>query len=62
MIDKIDVLQHCECGDLFCHSCKKSYWLLCIVAYHHESVIQLGKDCFDSIGVRGNQIMIPLLL
>ena len=44
MIEKIDILQHGEGSHLGFHSGKEAAWLLCIVAYHHEVVIQLRKD------------------
>ena len=49
MIEKIDVLQHGEGSHLGFHSGEESVWLLGIVAYHHEVVIQLRKDCFDPL-------------
>ena len=49
MIEKIEILQHCEGSHLGFHSGKETAWLLCIVAYHHEVVIQLRTDGLDSI-------------
>ena len=49
MIEKIEILQHCEGSHLGFHSGKETAWLLCIVAYHHEVVIQLRKDGLDSL-------------
>ena len=49
MIEKIDVLQHGEGSHLGFHSGEESVWLLGIVAYHHEVVIQLRKDGLDSL-------------
>ena len=49
MIDKIEILQHGECRDFGSHSSEKSTRLLRIVAYRHELVTQLGKDCFNSL-------------
>ena len=43
MIDKIEILQHSECRHLGFHSGEETAWLLRIVAYHHEMVIQLRK-------------------
>ena len=49
MIEKIEILQHGK-GSYFCgHPCEESRWLLCIVAYHHEMVIQLGEDGLYSL-------------
>ena len=49
MIEKIEILQHCEGCHLGFHSGKETAWLLGIVAYHHEVVIQLRKDGLDSL-------------
>ncbi len=49
MIEKIEILQHGECCDLCSHSCEEAIRFLCIVAYHHELVIELGKDRLDSL-------------
>ena len=49
MIEKIDILQHGEGSHLCFHSGKEAAWLLGIVAYHHEVVIQLRKDGLDSL-------------
>ena len=49
MIEKIEILQHCEGCNLGSHPCEEASRLLCIVAYHHEMVIQLRKDCFNSL-------------
>ena len=49
MIEKIEILQHCEGCHLGFHSGKETAWLLCIVAYHHKMVIQLRKDGLDSL-------------
>ena len=49
MIEKIDILQHSEGSHLSFHSGKETAWFLCIVAYHHEVVIQLRKDSLDSL-------------
>lgn len=49
MIEKIDILQYSEGSHLSFHSGKETAWFLCIVAYHHEVVIQLRKDCLDSL-------------
>ena len=49
MIENIEILQHGECSNLGSHSCKKTIWLLCIIAYHHEMVIQLREHRLDSL-------------
>ena len=49
MIEKIEILQHGECRNLGSHPCKETSRLLCIIAYHHEMVIQLREYCLDSL-------------
>ena len=49
MIEKVDILQHSEGSHLGFHSGKEAAWLLGIVPYHHEMVIQLRKDSFNSL-------------
>ena len=49
MIEKIDILQQREGSHLGFHSGEEAAWLLGIVAYHHELVIQLRKDCLNSL-------------
>src|SRR3712207_1581620 len=51
MIDKIEILQHGESSDFGSHSGKKALWLLGIVAYHHQMVVQLGKNRLNSLPV-----------
>lgn len=49
MIEKIEILQHGE-GSLFGFlPGEEAFWLLCIVAYHHELVVQLREDRLDSL-------------
>jgi len=48
MIDEVYILHECHCCDFAHHSGKKVAGLLCIVAYHHKIVVELGKYCFDS--------------
>ena len=43
MVEKVEILQHCESRHFGSHSRKESIWLLCIVAYHHELIVQLGE-------------------
>lgn len=45
----IDILQHSKGSHLGFHSGKEATWLLCIVAYHHEIVIQLRKNGLDTL-------------
>lgn len=49
MIEKIEILQHSECRHLGFHSGEETAWLLRIVAYHHEMIIQLRKDGLNSL-------------
>ena len=49
MIEKIEILQHGEGRDLSSHSCEETSRFLCVVAYHHELVIELRKDRLDSL-------------
>ena len=51
MIEKIEILQHGESCDFGSHSCEEAWWLLGIVAYHHQMVVQLGEDRFNSLSV-----------
>lgn len=51
MIEKIEILQHREGCDFGCHSCEEAWCLLCIVAYHHQMVVQLGEDRLNSLSV-----------
>ena len=49
MIEGIEILQHGECRHFGCHSRKETIWLLSVVAYHHELVVQLGEHRFYSL-------------
>ena len=49
MIGKIEILQHSKGSHFGSHPCIESRRLLCIVAYHHEMVIQLGEYSFNSL-------------
>ena len=40
MIEEIEILQHRESCNFCCHPCEEALWLLCIVAYHHQVVVQ----------------------
>ena len=49
IIEKIDILQHGERRNLSSHPCKETIKLLCIIAYHHEIIIQLREYRLDSL-------------
>ena len=49
MIEKIEILQHGEGRNLGSHPREEASRLLCIVAYHHELVIELRKDRLFSL-------------
>ena len=49
MIEKIKILQHSKGSNFSSHSGKEAFWLLCIVSYHHEMVVQLREDRLDSL-------------
>ena len=49
MIEKIEILQHCEGRYLGSHPREEARRFLCIVAYHHELVIELRKDRLNSL-------------
>ena len=49
MIEKIEILQHSKGSHFGSHPCEESRRLLCIVAYHHEMVIQLGEYSLNSL-------------
>ena len=49
MIEKIEILQHCEGRNLGSHPREEARRLFGIVAYHHEMVIQLREYCLDSL-------------
>lgn len=51
MVEKIEILQHGEGCYFCCHPCGESLWLLCMVAYHHQMVIQWGEHRFNSLPV-----------
>ena len=48
MINVIDILQNSNSRDFSRNAGKETIWLLCIISYHHELVIELGIDGFDS--------------
>jgi len=48
MIDVIDILQNRKSRDFSRDSGKKAFWLLCVIAYHHELVVELGEKRLDS--------------
>ena len=41
MIELIEILSHRENCDFGYHSCEEALWLLGIVAYHHQMVVEL---------------------
>ena len=49
MIEKIEILQHGESRYLSSHSSEETSRFLCIIAYHHELVIELRKDRLNSL-------------
>ena len=49
MIEKIEILQHGEGCNHGSHPREEARGFLCIVAYHHEVVIQLRKDSLNSL-------------
>lgn len=49
MINKVDILHECHGCDFTRYAGEKSAGLLCIVTYHHEIVVELGKDFFDAL-------------
>lgn len=49
MIEKIEIQQHRESCNFCCHPCKEALWLLCIVAYYHQVVVQLREHRFYSL-------------
>ncbi len=49
MINEIDILHERHSCDFACHSGKKTARLLGLVSYHHETIIELGKYCFDTL-------------
>ena len=51
MIENIEILQHRESCDFGCHPCEEAWWLLGIVAYHHQMVVQLREDRLNSLPV-----------
>lgn len=48
MIHKVDILQNRESRDFSRDAGKKALWLLCVIAYHHELIIELRKERLDS--------------
>ena len=49
MVTEVDVLQHGHSSDFCGSTCKQSACLLCIIAYHHELVVKLRENGFDSL-------------
>lgn len=48
MINEINILHKCHCGDFACHAGKKSAGLFCVVSYHHKIIVELGEYRFNS--------------
>ena len=48
MIDEIDILQDCKSRHFGRDAGEESLWLLCVIAYHHELIIELREESFDS--------------
>ena len=48
MINVIDILQNSKRRDFSRNAGKETYWLLCVIAYHQELVIELGEESLDS--------------
>lgn len=48
MINVIDILHECHSCYFACHACEKSAGLLCVIAYHHKSIVKLGEYGFDT--------------
>ena len=48
MIDEIDILQDCKSRHFGRDAGEESLWLLCVIAYHHEQIIELREESFDS--------------
>ena len=46
MIDEIDILHESHRGDFARHAGEKSAWLFCVISYHHQRVVELGKNRF----------------
>ncbi len=44
MINEIDILHESHSGYFSCHSGEKSAGLLCIITYHHKTVVELGEN------------------
>ena len=47
MIDEIDILQDCKSRHFGRDAGEESLWLLCVIAYHHELIIELREESFD---------------
>ena len=44
MIDEIDILQDCKSRHFGRYAGEESLWLLCVIAYHHELIIELREE------------------
>ena len=52
MIEKIEILHHRESSHLGNHSCKETFRLLCIVAYHHKMVVQPIEEVILTVNAK----------
>lgn len=48
MINEFDILQGRNSRDFSRYSVKQVLWLLCVISYHHELIIELGEKRFVS--------------
>ena len=46
MIDEIDILQDCKSRHFGRDAGEESLWLLCVIAYHHEQIIELSPEAW----------------
>lgn len=44
MINEIDILHEGHCGYFACHSGEKAAGLLCVITYHHKTVVELEEN------------------
>ena len=46
MIDVIDILKDCKSRYFSRYAGKETLWLLCVIAYHHELIIELSPEAW----------------
>lgn len=51
MIEKLEILQYGESCYFGIYSGEEALWLLGIVTYHHQMVVELGEDRLNSLPV-----------